>query len=291
MNLVIDTLGRQYSNGTWGLRAFSMDFEPGLWVVLGPVGVGKTTLLSMLSTVLRPTEGTIRWQERDIWANPTAFRRLLGYVPQHFATYGQLSGRQFLLYLAALKGLGGKKSSLRTDALLEQVGLADVADLPVGSWSNDGRRRLALDQALLNDPQVLIVDEPGESLTDAECADFCQLLGVVGQDRLTIVATERGVHDVASFAERLVLLQEGQLLLCQTPQEMVQSVSGRVWSLVVTPNTLVEIRRQYLISKQEREAGEITLRVLADAKPHPDAAVIEPTLEDAYAYFMNQDVS
>jgi ABC-2 type transport system ATP-binding protein len=282
MNLVVDNLGKQYKSGAWGLREFSLTIDPGILAVVGPLGAGKTTLMRMLATVLSPTEGTMAWQGQDVSARPGVLRRVLGYLPQDFGLYGDLSGRAFLLYIAALKGLGRKASRVRVAQVVEKVGLSVVIGQKMETYSNDMRRRVGLAQALLNEPQLLLVDEPGATLDPQERARFVDLLGTLADHRLVILATD-SIGDVASIASTLVLLQGGRLVLHTVPGEWVRSMSERVWSVTVDQDTWVEMRRQYLISHLERQGGQVRLRIVSAAKPHRDAVPVEPTLEDAYA--------
>jgi ABC-2 type transport system ATP-binding protein len=290
VELAIDRLGKRYKSGVWGLREFSIatgaTLGPGALGLVGPTGAGKTTLVRLLATVMPPTQGTIAWDGEDVRRRPNVLRRMLGYLPQYFGVYEGLPGREFLLYLAALKGLGGKAARSRVGEVLEQVGLSEVAGGKMGAYSNGMRRRIGLAQALLNDPRLLLVDEPGATLDPQERVGFCELLAALADRRLMVVATDT-IGDVASVARTVILLRDGRLLLQATPDELLRSARDRVWSLTVDQGEFVELRRQHAISHLERQGGEVRLRVIAAERPYPDALRVAPTLEDAYVYHMS----
>ncbi|MBN1583097.1 MAG: ATP-binding cassette domain-containing protein, partial [Anaerolineae bacterium] len=164
MQLSIDTVSKKYKGNVWGLREFSLDLGPGVLGLLGPNGAGKTTLMNILATVTKPTEGCVTWNNTDIVRAPNGVRELLGYLPQHFGVYPNLNAVEFLSYLAALKGIGGRAARQRIDELLQLVNLGDVRKRPLGSFSGGMTQRVGIAQALLNDPQLLIVDEPTAGL-------------------------------------------------------------------------------------------------------------------------------
>ena len=290
MKLVLQNLGRQYRNGVWGLRALSLSFAPGVVGVVGPVGAGKTTLMRLLSTVISPTEGQALADERDIRRRAAAFRRRLGYLPQRFDVYAGLSARAFLNYVAAIKGV--EAGQLPVAQAIDQVGLSEVADQKMGGYSLSLRRRVGLAQALLGQPRLLLIDEPGAALPAEERQRFFRCLeqvlaaGVLEQ-ALVLIATEN-VADVASLAGRLVLLQAGQVVWDASPDELLRSVQGKVWAMPVDQTQLVEIKRQYLISDLTRQGERVQLRIVADASPGEKAAPVDPTPVDAYLYQMRR---
>jgi ABC-type multidrug transport system ATPase subunit len=295
MELRIDRLGKRYKGGEWGLRGLTLALDPGTVLgLVGPAGAGKTTLLRLLATVMPPTEGTIAWDGGDVVKRPGVLRQVLGYLPQYFGVYAGLSGRAFLRYLAALKGIPGRAGRSRVSELIGHLGLSEMADRAMGRYPNDARWRVGLGQALLNDPQLLLVDEPGMPLNAEERSRFYDLLGGFTGQRTVVVATD-DVEDVASIATAIALLRGGRLLVpdvgtgaqpCIAPDRLLGSVRDRVWSLTVSRDALVEVRREHLISQSEREGNQTRLRIVAVARPHPDAVSVDPTLRDAYAYHM-----
>jgi ABC-2 type transport system ATP-binding protein len=300
MELSIGRLGKRYRNGAWGLRELTLALEPGTVLgLVGPAGAGKTTFLRLLATVMPPTEGTIVWGGEDVLKHPDVLRQTLGYLPQYFGVYAALSGQAFLRYIAVLKGVPDRVARSRVSELVERLGLSEMAGQTMSHYSNDKRWHVGLGQALLNDPQLLLVDEPGMTLGPEERSQFYDLLGELVAGRTVVVATDV-VEDVASVATTIAMIRGGQLLVpdvgpgaqpCVTPDLLLRSVHGRVWSLTVSRDVLVEIRRQHLISGSEREGDQTRLRILSAVRPHPDAVPGDPTLRDAYTFHMNEGVA
>lgn len=299
--LRVERLGKRYWSGTWGLREFHMASEVGVTAIVGPAGAGKSTLLRMLATVTPPTEGAIAWEGVDVSKRPNAYRRALGYVPEQLGTYDGISGRAFLRYIAALKGLVGKGAAARVDEVLDWSELGDIADERMGGYSHAARWRVGLAQALLADPAVLLVDEVGNSLDEEERAALYTLIGRMANGRIAVVATSRAA-DVAGIATWVGMLNEAHLVgvnaegvssgsaYCR-PDDLVHTVVDRVWSVTVDQNSYVELRRTCLLSDVVREGGGTHLRILAEAPPHPQAVPAEPTLADACAYHIDRDAA
>jgi ABC-type lipoprotein export system ATPase subunit len=244
---------------------------------------------------MRPTEGAFAWAGAAIGPRPHAYRRALGYLPQRFDFYSQLSAVTFLRYVAALKGLDAPTGRDRVAALVERLGLAQIADQRMGGYPHAMRWRVGLAQAVLNDPALLLLDEPAAELAAEERQAFYDLLREFVDRRLVIVATDRA-NDVASFATHVALLRAGRLLdlagagaagQCVTPDWLVTSARDVVWSVAVDQNAFVEIRRTALLSQVAREGGRVHLRIVAPARPHPDAVRVAPTLDDACAYHIH----
>jgi ABC-2 type transport system ATP-binding protein len=280
MRLEIETLGKRYGNH-WGLRGFTLTLEPGVTGLLGPNGAGKSTLMRMLATVTRPTEGTIRWDGRDVRRSPDPLRQVLGYLPQDFGVYPQLSALEFLDYLAAAKGLDSRAAGRRIAELLELVNLTEARHRPLGGFSGGMRQRVGIAQALLNDPQLLIVDEPTAGLDPEERVRFRTLLSELASQRIVILSTHI-VSDVEAVASRIVLLGDGRVVADASPEALVEGARGRVWEVDIRPEDLDAARRNWTVGAALRRNAIMTLRVVADAAPRPDARPLEPTLEDVY---------
>ena len=280
MELKIDDLGKRYGQ-QWALRQLSLHCGPGMLGLVGPNGAGKTTLMRMIATLLEPTEGTIRWNGQDIRAHGEALRQVLGYLPQEFGIYREFSGRQFLRYLAAMKGLPKALAQRRVEEVLEIVQMAQVADHRLTTYSGGMKQRVGIAQALLNDPELLIVDEPTAGLDPAERVRFRNLLASLTSDRVIILSTHI-ISDVEAVASRLMILQEGRVLADTTPETLLSNTAGSVWSVTVDQATAVQLQANYQVSTMVNQMNGVALRIISATRPHEAAVVIDPSLEDAY---------
>ncbi len=286
MKLTIDHVSKRYSGKTLALQDFSLDLGSGVLGLLGPNGAGKTTLMSILATITKPTSGTIRWNETDLASDPNAIRRVLGYLPQDFGVYPNLNAVEFLEYLAAVKGLDAATARRRIDELLNLVNLTDVRKRPLGGYSGGMRQRVGIAQALLNDPQLLIVDEPTAGLDPEERVRFRNLLSDLSGDRVVILSTHI-VSDVEATATDIALISQGTLVAHAAPENLLRAVEGKVWEWVVPSAELVTARQRYLISNTTRRSDGVHVRLLS-SQPPPGASAVAPTLEDAYLFCLSQ---
>src|SRR3954447_1623935 len=232
MELVIEGVGKRYKGDFWGLRGFSLKLEPGVLGLLGPNGAGKSTLMRILATITKPTEGRVLWNGEDVAKSPDRLRTVLGYLPQDFGVYPNLTAVEFLEYLAAVKGLDGGVARRRIDELLALVNLTDARKKPLGGYSGGMKQRIGIAQALLNDPAVLIVDEPTVGLDPEERVRFRNLLSDLGGERLVILSTHI-VSDVEAVATRIAIMDRGRLLASAEPEALLRAVEGRVWEWVI----------------------------------------------------------
>src|SRR5262249_47601057 len=272
MELAIENLGKRYGTH-WALRQVSLHCQPGLLGLVGPNGAGKTTLMRMIATLLEPTEGAILWSGHNIRTHGEALRQVLGYLPQEFGIYRELSGRQFLRYLAAMKGLPGPVAQRRVDEVLELVNLEEVADRKLPTYSGGMKQRVGIAQALLNDPELLVVDEPAAGLDPAERVRFRTLLASLTSNRVIILSTHI-ISDVEAVANRLVILQAGQVLADTTPEAILATAVGKVWSVTTDQSTAMRLQSSYLVSTMVNQLGEVTLRVISPTRPHEAAVAI-----------------
>lgn len=286
MKLVIDNVSKRYAGNVVALRAFSLELRPGVLGLLGPNGAGKTTLMSILSTITRASEGRVLWNGTDLAANPDALRAVLGYLPQDFGVYPNLNAVEFLEYLAAVKGLDAAASRRRIDELLNLVNLADVRKRPLGGYSGGMRQRIGIAQALLNDPQLLIVDEPTAGLDPEERVRFRNLLSELSGERIVILSTHI-VSDVEATATDIALISQGSLVAHASPEELLRQVEGKVWEWVLPSADLMAARQRYLISNTARRSDGVHARVLGESAP-AGALPVSPNLEDAYLYCLSQ---
>jgi ABC-2 type transport system ATP-binding protein len=281
MQLLIDSVAKQYPGKIWGLQNVSLQLRPGVLGLLGPNGAGKSTLMRILATVTRPTRGRVIWNDSDILASPDPLRMVLGYLPQDFGIYPHLTALEFLEYLAAVKGLDAAASRRRIDELLSVVNLSEARDRPLGAYSGGMRQRVGIAQALLNDPQLLIVDEPTAGLDPEERVRFRNLLSELSGERIVILSTHI-VSDVEAVATDIAILARGQLLAHASPESLLAAISGKVWEIVVPSAALPGIQQQHLISSTAHRSDGVHVRVVCSIPPMPQAQPLEPTLEDAY---------
>lgn len=279
--LRLEGVSFQYPGGHAAVDGVDLSLGPGILGLLGPNGAGKSTMMRMLATLTRPTAGRIIWKGVDIARDPDALRVSLGYPPQDFGVYPALSGREFLRYLAAVKGLPQKLARRRVDECLEQVALTADADRRLGDFSGGMRQRVGIAQALLNDPQLLIADEPTVGLDPGERLRFRHLLTELAGQRLVILCTHI-VSDVEASATALAVMRKGKLVFSGTPDALLGRAHGKVWDWTVAPERLDEVRSVYHVSNSLRRADGVRVRLMSPTSPGPGAEAVLPSIEDAY---------
>jgi len=276
--LQIDHLTKSFDGGrTAVVDAISLDLKPGVLGLIGHNGAGKTTLMQMIATISRPTRGRILLDGQDIVAKPELMRRRLGYLPQDFGGYANLTALEILQYFAALKGV---RDAARIRRLLERVNLHEHATRPASSFSGGMRQRLGIAQALLGDPDVLIVDEPTAGLDPEERLRFRHLLSEIGFSKLVIVSTHI-VSDVENMATGLAIMNRGRLSAFETPAELLQRAAGKVWSFELDAPHYERERGGWQVLQAKQEAGRVQLRVAHDEAPVQGALAVRPSLEEA----------
>jgi ABC-type multidrug transport system ATPase subunit len=280
MEVTIERLSKRYGH-QWALRDLWLRIAPGLLGLVGPNGAGKTSLMRMIATLLEPTEGTIAWNGQNIRTHRQALRQVLGYLPQDFGVYPEFTGRQFLRYLAAMKGLSTPIAHRRVDEVLALANLEQVADRKLPTYSGGMKQRIGIAQALLNDPQLLIVDEPTAGLDPAERVRFRMLLASLTRDRVIILSTHI-ISDVEAVANRLIVLQAGRVLADTTPDALLATAVGKVWSVATDEATALRLQATDQVSTRVNQLGGVTLRVFSATRPHEAAVSVEPSLEEAY---------
>lgn len=280
MELTMERLSKRYGQH-WALREVALRCEPGMLGLVGPNGAGKTSLMRMIATLLSPTEGTLRWNGQDIRTHGQELRQVLGYLPQDFGIYPEFTGRRFLRYLAAMKGLPSTLLNQRVDQVIEMVNLEQAADHKLPTYSGGMKQRIGIAQALLNDPELLIVDEPTAGLDPAERVRFRTLLASLTHNRIVLLSTHI-INDVEAVASRLVILQQGRVLADTTPEELLAKTRGAVWSVTVDQATALQLQAHYQVSTMVTQMGGITLRIVSATRPHEAAVVVDPNLEEAY---------
>lgn len=268
---------------TQAVDGVSLTIGPGVLGLLGPNGAGKSSLMRILATITRPSSGAVTFDGTDIVARPRPLRQVLGYLPQDFGTHPHLGAREFLRYLAAAKGLTGRSAGDRVDELLELVNLADAAKRPLGTFSTGMRQRVGIAQALLNDPRLLIVDEPTVGLDPEERMRVRNLLGELARDRIVILSTHI-VSDIEAIAGDIAILSRGNLRWRGTPEGLLGTARGSVWELTTSPHELPALQERGILTRAVRTPQGVRVRLVAPVAPAAHAAPVEPDLEDAYLH-------
>ena len=288
MKLAIAHLSKQYRRDFWGLRDFDLELAPGVIGLLGPNGAGKSTLMRMLATITQPSEGTVKWNDTDIVKSPDALRAVLGYLPQDFGVYPNLTGMEFLEYMAAIKGMDARSARKRIEELLIVVNLVDAAKRPLGGYSGGMKQRVGIAQALLNDPQLLIVDEPTVGLDPEERVRFRNLLSDLAGERIIILSTHI-VSDVEATATEIVIINKGRKIQHAAPEKLLQVLDGKVWQWIIPSEDLPALKQKHVISGTIRRENGVQVRVVSDAAPSSEAQPVTPSLEDVYLHLVSQN--
>jgi len=285
MQLLIENVDKRYKGSdSYALRNISLDIGPGILGLLGPNGAGKSTLMRIVATITKPTGGTVHWNGTDIARRPDEMRAVLGYLPQDFGVYPNLNADEFLRYMAAIKGVDTEAAKERIDDLLAFVNLLEARKRPLGDYSGGMKQRIGIAQALLNDPEVLIVDEPTVGLDTEGRVRFRHLLAELAGERIVILSTHI-VSDVEAAANDIAIINRGHLLVRSNPEELLQSVEGKIWDWVIASSEFTAAKQKHLISSIVRRKDGLHTRVVAEERPAPGARPAgSPTLEEAYLY-------
>lgn len=283
MELRINNLTKQYKNKI-AVNEFSAEFKPGIYGLLGANGAGKTTLMRMICGILKPTAGQIYLDNQDVAELSEEYRNILGYLPQDFGYYPNFTATKFLLYVAALKGIEGKYAHLKVQELLEMVGLKKEANKKIKSFSGGMKRRLGIAQALLNDPKILILDEPTAGLDPKERVRFRNLISSFSKEKIVLLSTHI-VSDIEYIADDILVMKEGRIIHEGAPDEILVAIKDYVYEISI-PNSLVdEYRLKYNVVNLRNSGNETILRIVSENKPLDNAINVEATLEDLYLYY------
>ena len=284
MELSAVNLTKRYGSKT-AVNRLNATLTNGVYGLLGANGAGKTTFMRLLCTVQRPTSGKIDLDGKSIWKLGERYRDVLGYLPQHFGYYPDFTALDFLLYVAALKGLDDRKAKKVSNELLEEVGLSGESRRKIKTYSGGMKQRLGIAQAMLNNPHILILDEPTAGLDPKERVRFRNLISAFSKDRIVILSTHI-VSDIEFIAEKIMMMKDGEIIHFGRPHEITSRIGGCVWECTV-PTSRVE---QYTVSLnisnlRNEENGRTVLRVIADQPPVAGAVKVQPNLEDLFLYY------
>lgn len=285
MELSMIDLTKRYKQKT-ALNDFSLTLTSGVWGLLGPNGAGKTTMMNIVAGVLRRTSGSVLWNGEDIDAMGERYRDILGYLPQEPGLYKDFTARMFLRYMAALKGVCCGRGERRAregmiSELLERVNLLGDADGKIGAFSGGMKRRLGIAQALINDPRLLILDEPTAGLDPQERVRFRNLLSTIAFDKIVIWATHI-VSDVESISHEVILIREGHLIGKGSASALTEGLRGKVWTVSLPIGEADDMRARCRVTGVTGGDREVALRLISDVSPHPLAAPVDANLEDLY---------
>jgi ABC-2 type transport system ATP-binding protein len=282
VSLRIERLSKTYGNGTPALKDVSLSIPRGMFGLLGPNGAGKSTLMRIIATLQEPDSGSVHFDELDVLRDKTAVRRILGYLPQEFGLYKNVSAEDLLDHFAVLKGIVDKRQRREiVDRLLEQTNLAGDRRKHLGGYSGGMRQRFGIAVALLGAPQLIIVDEPTAGLDPAERLRFLNLLAELGQQAVVILSTHI-VEDVSELCSRMAIINRGEIRLEADPLTAIATLRGRVYAKAVDRSDLAAYNASHTVISTKLLAGRTVIRVLADEAPGSGFDPIDPSLEDVY---------
>lgn len=288
MELVIDKVSMRFKDKK-AVSNISIKLTPGVWGLLGANGAGKTTLMRIIAGILQPTSGQVLYDGVPIRALGEKYRALFGYLPQEFGFPQEFTVKDYLIYVAALKGMTERQGRKRIHELLEQVSLLEVCNRKIARLSGGMKRRVGIAQALLNDPEVLVLDEPTGGLDPGERVRFRNLLSEFAHDRIVLISTHI-VPDVEYIAGCHAMIREGKLLATGTTEELVRLVEGKVWTCTVPAQAVAEYeRRLRIVSLRNEHDGSVSVRYLAKKPCNEHSAVAVPRLEDLYLWMFPQN--
>lgn len=288
MELRIENLTKQYG-ATLAVNNLSAVLSCGVYGLLGANGAGKTTLMRLLCDIQTPTLGSVSYDGENIRECGEQYRNQLGYLPQNFGYYPDFTALRFLMYMSAIKGLSKGYAKQRSLELLDEVGLLKVKDKKIKTFSGGMKQRLGIAQAMLNDPKILILDEPTAGLDPKERVRFRNLISAFSRNKIVLLSTHI-VSDVEYIAGEILVMKKGELIHQGKPHEIIHSIDGKVWECSV-PNSEVPLYQEHCNIGNLRSEGERTvLRIIGDEKPADAAVPVVPNLEDLYLYYFNEDI-
>ncbi len=287
MRLNIQNVSKRYNKEKYGLKDYSLTIENGILGLLGSNGAGKSTLMKIIATISQPTDGTIELDGHNILQDPNYIRKMLGYLPQDFGVYANLNAFEFLEYIAAMKGVGGAGLRNRIDALLEGVNLIESAKLPIGTYSGGMKQRIGIAQALLNDPKVLIFDEPTVGLDPEERMRFRNLISDLAESSIIILSSHI-VSDIETIADEVAIMKSGTLITKGTQAEVISKVDGKVFETLLENNSLPDFKTKNLVVNTNRQKNKVWVRYISN-NPVNGSEAAAASLEDAYLYLTSNN--
>ena len=286
MELILTDLTKEFGAFV-AVDHINLTMTKGVYGLLGVNGAGKTTLMRMICTLLKPTNGSITCDGKDIFRMGGEYRSLLGYLPQDFGFYPEFTVKDYLLYIASIKGVRPIVARKRVKELISKVGLTKVANKKMKKLSGGMKRRAGIAQAMLNDPQILILDEPTAGLDPNERIRFRKLISELAEERLVLLSTHI-VSDIEYVASEVWLMKDGKMVQTGTVDEIIGSMRESVWVCVVEKKMVADMMNKYKISNMKSDIKGIELRIISAQKPYPDAMCVPASLEDAFLYYFGE---
>lgn len=287
MELSLDRLSKQYGSKI-AVDNISTTLTPGVYGLLGANGAGKTTLMRMLCGILEPSSGEVFFNDREITSMGASYRNVLGYLPQDFGYYPNYTAMEFMLYMAALKGIPNHIAVKRIKKLLSTVDLSHVASRRIKTFSGGMKQRVGIAQALLNNPKILILDEPTAGLDPKERVRFRNLLSEYAGDKIVILSTHI-VSDIEAIADEVLLMKKGRIVQRGTVWDLIQKAEGKVWELTVSPREVQHWQAKTTVANLRHEGGNVVLRIISNTRPSPSAIQCDASLEDLYLCYFPTD--
>lgn len=288
MELSVHNLTKDFG-GKLAVNNVSFSLSHGVYGLLGPNGAGKTTLMKMMVDILDPSSGEVLLDGVRIKELDAGYRDKLGYMPQEIGVYKNFSARKFLKYIAALKGITGKTADEKIEELLDLVGLKDVGKKKLGGFSGGMLRRIGIAQTLLNDPKILILDEPTAGLDPQERIRFRNIISELSENRIVLLSTHI-ISDMEFIAGEVIIMRNGSILKIDTTEKLLQEVTGKVWTAVVSHSELNGLKKQYTIGNIIQRSNGIEVRIVGDQQPSFPCETTKPILEDVFSYYFGGNV-
>ena len=288
MKLQIENISKAYGRNQYGLKDFSLNIEPGILGLLGPNGAGKSTLLKMIATASKPTEGSIRLNGIDIAEQPNKMRKLLGFLPQDFGVYPNLNAYEFLSYMAALKGVGGKGLRQRISSLLEGLNLLEAAQKPIGNYSGGMKQRIGIAQALLNNPKVLLLDEPTVGLDPEERVRFRNLIVDLAQDTIVILSSHI-VSDIDTIADQVAIVSKGSLVMSNDISSILEGIENCVYEIIIKKDELLIFKQNKVVVSTQRHGEGLLIRYISN-DVSAKGSLQKANLEDAFLFLTKSKI-
>lgn len=287
MELTLQNITKKYER-VLVLNDISLTLKPGIYGLLGANGAGKTTLFKIICRLMEPTHGSIKFNGKNVNQQAEAYRTNLGFLPQDFSYYPDFTGMRFMLYIAALKGLNNTVAKKRSLELLKQVGLEEMKDIKIRKYSGGMKQRLGIAQAMLNNPQILILDEPTVGLDPKERVKFRKLISSFANNKIVILSTHI-VADVEYIADEIIVLKKGMILNKGTTDILLKEIQNHVWECFVNIDQINLFEDKFIVSNRKYTENGAVLRIVSTNQPALNAKKVEPSLEDLYLYYFREE--